>query len=69
MHLVSTDDALCHVGQINLYHNREPSSRPKVVGYRPLKGKYICILAGISYEGVCGPVVSLIFLYNHKNKN
>ena len=55
--ILSTDERTCKTGNFRTYQNRVPIARPRCVGYKPLKGKSIHVWAGISYQGVVGPVV------------
>lgn len=57
--ILSTDESTCKTGQFRTYQNRVPIARPRCVSYRPMMGKSLHVWAGISYQGVVGPVVCL----------
>ena len=62
INLFSTDESKSQSGQLAVYHNRLPASKPKCVGYEPASYKIINVWAGISSIGHTRPVVSFNFL-------
>ena len=57
-----TDELKTQTGQLGVYHNRLPATKPNCVGYEPASYKSINVWAGISSVGHTRPVVCFKFL-------
>ena len=62
LNFLSTDESKTQTGQLGVYHNRLPATKPNCVGYEPASYKSINVWAGISSVGHTRPVVCFKFL-------
>ena len=59
-HLMLTDETQLKTGVLGIYHNRVPSSRPKVAGFKPRSCKNLNVWAGITCNG---PTKAVVIFY------
>ena len=55
--LLLIDESTIRIGQLGIYHNRKPSSRPEVAGYQPHFFKNLNIWAGITSSRATAPIM------------